>query len=132
MGSLLKLNNVTGVPYISIGTKPGQNTFDNVIQLFDERRNASTNNAGTGRKVGEARIYWYGVSDAPYEGNTTSWDLYLFDIQTYTDVYVSSVISDDDVIPLGSYVRGLSTGATGYLDSKRSPCLLYTSPSPRD
>jgi len=127
MGSLLKLNNVTGVPYISIGTKPGQNTFDNVIQLFDERRNTSTNNAGTGRKVGEARIYWYGVSDAPYEGNTTSWDLYLFDIQTYTDVYVSSVISvisGDEVIPLGSYVRGLSTGATGYLDSKRSPLCM--------
>ena len=130
MGSLLKVNNVTGVPYISIGTQAGQNTFDNVIELFDERRNTSTNNAGTGRKVGEARVYWYGVSDAAYEGDTTSWDLYLFDIQTYTDIYVSSNINDNDVIPLGSYVRGLSSGARGYIDSKRSPlCMSLTQTS---
>ena len=130
MGSLLKVNNVTGVPYISIGTQAGQNTYDNVIELFDERRNTSTNNAGTGRKIGEGRIYWYGVSDAPYEGATTDWDLYLFDIQTYTDIYVSSNISNNDVIPLGSYVRGLSSGAKGYIDSKRSPlCMSLTQTS---
>ena len=94
------------------------------------RKKYFTNNAGTGRKIGEARIYWYGVSDAAYEGDTTSWDLYLFDVQTYTDVYVSSNISDNNVIPLGSYVRGLSSGATGYLDSKRSPlCMSLTQTS---
>ena len=130
MGSLLKVNNVAGVPYISIGSQQGQNTFDNVIQLFDERRNVATNNAGTGRKIGEGRVYWYGVSDASYTGATTSWDLYLFDIQTYTDVYVSSNISENATIPLGSYVRGLSTGATGYIDSKRSPlCMSLTQTS---
>ena len=130
MGSLLKINNVTGVPYISIGTQEGQNNFDNVIELFDERRNTATTNAGTGRKIGEGRVYWYGVSDSAYQGATTSWDLYLFDIQTYTDVYVSSDISNNDVIPLGSYVRGLSSGATGYLDSKRSAvCMSLTQTS---
>ena len=130
MGSLIKVNNVTGVPYISIGTQAGQNTFDNVIELFDERRNVSTNNAGTGRKIGEARVYWYGVSDGAYQDATTSWDLYLFDIQTYTDIYVSSNINDNDVIPLGSYVRGLSSGARGYIDSKRSPlCMSLTQTS---
>ena len=130
MGSLLKVNNVTGVPYISIGTQAGQNTYDNVIELFDERRNTSTNNAGTGRKIGEGRVYWYGVSDAAYEGATTDWDLYLFDIQTYTDIYVSSDINDNNVIPLGSYVRGLSSGAKGYIDSKRSPlCMSLTQTS---
>lgn len=130
MGSLIKVNNVTGVPYISIGTQAGQNTFDNVIELFDERRNGSTNNAGTGRKIGEARVYWYGVSDGAYQDATTSWDLYLFDIQTYTDIYVSSNINDNDVIPLGSYVRGLSSGARGYIDSKRSPlCMSLTQTS---
>ena len=104
--------------------------FDNVIELFDERRNSGTNNAGTGRKIGEARVYWYGVSDGAYEGDTTSWDLYLFDIQTYTDIYVSSNINDNDVIPLGSYVRGLSSGARGYIDSKRSPlCMSLTQTS---
>ncbi len=130
MGSLLKVHNVTGVPYISIGTQAGQNTSDNVIELFDRIRNTATNNAGTGRKIGEARIYWYGVSDAAYEGATTNWDLYLFDVQTYTDVYVSSNISNNNVIPLGSYVRGLSSGATGYIDSKRSPlCMSLTQTS---
>ena len=115
MGSLLKVNNVYGVPYINIGAPTGSG--DNVISLYNRRRNTSTNNAGTGLKIGEARVYWYGVSDAPYSGASTEWDLYLFDIQTYTTLYLGKEYSTSEV-PLTSFVRGLSSGATGYLASK--------------
>ena len=79
MGSLLKVNNVFGTPYLNIGAATGSG--DNTISLFNRRRNTSTTNAGTGLKIGEARVYWYGVSDAPYTGASTQWDLYLYDIQ---------------------------------------------------
>jgi len=115
MGSLLKVNNVFGVPYLNIGAPVGSGS--NVISLYNRRRNTSTTNAGTGLKIGEARVYWYGVSDAPYSGATTEWDLYLYDIQTYTTLYLGKEYSTSDV-PLTSFVRGLSSGATGYLASK--------------
>ena len=121
MGSLLKVNNVTGVPFINIGAAVSgtQTTQVNVVQLFNRLRNTSTTNAGTGLKIGEARLYWYGVSDAPYTGDTTEWDLYLFDVQTYTDLYLAKSYSLSEV-PLGSYVRGLSSDATGYVAAKRN------------
>lgn len=115
MGSLLKVNNVYGVPYINIGDPSGSGT--NIIGLYNKRRNTSVTNAGTGRKIGEARVYWYGVSDAPYFNAATEWDLYLFDIQTYTILSLSRDISLSEA-PLTSYVRGLNSGATGYLAEK--------------
>jgi len=115
MGSLLKVNNVYGVPYINIGDPISGGT--NVVDLYNRRRNTSTTNAGTGTKIGEARIYWYGVSDAPYTGASTEWDLYLFDVQTYTNLYLSREISILEA-PATSFVRGLSSGATGYVVSK--------------
>ena len=121
MGSLLKVNNVLGVPFINIGAAVSgtQTTQANVVHLFNRLRNTATTNAGTGLKIGEARLYWYGVSDAPYTGDTTEWDLYLFDVQTYTDLYLARGYSLTEV-PLGSYVRGLSSNATGYVAEKRN------------
>jgi Domain of unknown function (DUF4815) len=125
MGSLLKVNNVHGVPYLNIGSSQSgsQTTQANIIELYNRRRDASGDGPGTpgggGSKIGEARVYWYGVSDAPYTGDSTTWDLYLFDVQTYTTLYLAKEFSTTEV-PLTSFVRGLSSGATGYLASK--PC----------
>ena len=125
LGSLVKVNNVHGTPYINIGdTAAGGSgsTNTNIIELYGERRNAGGNtnttnasNAGLTTKVGEARVYWFGVSDAPYEGNSTDWDLYLYDIQTYVKLTLANSYNQTDQVPLTSYVRGLSSGATGYL-----------------
>jgi len=115
MGSLLKVNNVLGVPYFNIGAPVGSG--DNTISLYNRRRNTSITNAGTGLKIGEARVYWYGVSDASYSNAATEWDLYLFDVQTYTTLYLGKEYSTSEV-PLTSFVRGLSSGATGYLSEK--------------
>ena len=125
LGSLIKVNNVHGTPYINIGgTAAGGGTNTNVIELYGERRNGAGNtnvtnasNAGLTTKVGEARVYWFGVSDAPYEGNQTEWDLYLYDIQTFTVLTLANTYNQTAQVPLTSYFRGLSSGATGYLSA---------------
>jgi len=125
MGSLLKVNNVYGVPYINIGASSSgaQTTQANIIELYNRRRDGAgtggtvANASGLGTKIGEARVYWYGVADAPYTANNTEWDLYLFDVQTYTTLYLGRSYTTTEV-PLTSFVRGLSSGATGYLAAK--------------
>ena len=117
MGSLLKVNNVFGTPYINIGNAAGSGS--NIISLYNKLRNTSNNTTigNNAIKIGEARVYWYGVSDAPYSGATTAWDLYLYDIQTYTTLTLGKAYTNTEV-PLTSIVRGLSSGATGYIESK--------------
>jgi len=114
MGSLLKVNNVYGVPFINIGDVPNANPEDNIIQLFSQRRNTAVNNAGTGTRVGSARVYWFGLENNTYTDASTQWDLYLFDIQTYTQLQLTTTLTPADT-PIGSFVRGLSSGSTGYI-----------------
>ena len=121
MGSLLKVNNVYGTPYINIGDPAsGGATNTNIIELYNGRRDGGgtggtvASAGGLGTKVGEARVYWFGVSDAPYANNATEWDLYLYDVQTYTKLNLTSAFNSTEV-PLTSFVRGLSSGATGYV-----------------
>ena len=112
MGSLLRVNNVFGTPYINLGGTAGSN----VIELYNQRRDNSTivngDAAGTGLKIGEARVYSFGVTDASYSGASTEFDLHLYDIQTYTTLEVSNI---DTTQVKGARVRGLSSGAIGYL-----------------
>ena len=123
MGGLLKVNNVFGVPYINIGNSisGAQTTQSNIIELYNRRRDSDGSAAGTigggGTKIGQARIYWYGLADSEYVADYTEWELYLFDIQTYTTLYLSKDYSTIDV-PVSSYFRGLSSGATGYFAEK--------------
>ena len=56
MGSLLRVNNAQGTPFINIG-----GTNANTIQLFNGRK--GTTNAGGGINIGDARVYSYAVTD---------------------------------------------------------------------
>jgi len=106
-GSRLTINNVYGTPMV------GVNTGGNTVQLFNVRRGS----AGTGStSIGYARVYSYSLTDASYENNSTNWDLYLFDIQTYTRLVINSTLSNGEC-PGGSYIKGLSSGASGYVTS---------------
>jgi hypothetical protein len=116
MGNLLKINNVYGTPIIGLS-----NT--NTVKLYNRRRNTSTTNAGTGTNIGDARIYSFSVSDAPYSNATTEWDLYLFDVQTYTTLTLSLSITGTEC-PETSYIRGLSSGASGYVVSNPNSTLV--------
>ena len=111
MGSLIKVNNVSGAPFISLG---GANS--NVVKLYNQRRGSTSNTAIQGQEIGEARVYSWGVSDAPYTGATTDWDLHLYDIQTFTILKCTDI---NITISQGERVRGLASGAIGYLAKNR-------------
>jgi hypothetical protein len=102
MGNLVKLNHVVGIP-----------KFKDSVQLYDQRRNNT--GAGIGTQIGEARVYTLKpesqVSIALTD--TTIYDCYLYDIQTYTRLELNSSLSAGD-LPDTSYIKGLSSGATGY------------------
>ena len=109
MGSLLRVNNVQGTPLIKLG---GQTTGvnGNVIKLQNSRKGGS--NAAAGLEIGQARVYNYSATDAPYTGSTTQFDLYLYDLQTYTILTLGSI---PNALPAGTRVRGLSSGSVGFL-----------------
>ena len=111
MGSILKVNNAIGSPLLDVGGD------SSVIELYNQRK-GSTNDKN-GLKIGEARVYNYAVSDTPYQNNTTSWDLHMFDIQTYTNIRISNGVNqtflETTLAPTGSRVRGRSSGAIGYV-----------------
>ena len=98
MGNLLKVNNVSGQPQ-----------FRKTIELYDSL-------GSTGTKIGDARLYSIHLSDGSYTGASTQWNAYLYDIQTYTKLTLSLGASVSE-IPNTTYVKGLSSGATGYIVS---------------
>ena len=118
MGNLIQVDNVHGVPYVSVG----DNTGNNVIKLFKSRRNNTNNSgnitSGSGLEVGQARVYAF-QPDTTTGGNRGAdrYDLYLFDVQTYTVLHTTAREGTLNIssVPVGSYVKGLRSGATGYL-----------------
>jgi hypothetical protein len=95
MGNILRVNTVSGTPRQRY-----------VINLNDQL-------GGIGSTIGNARVYNFSLTDASYSGNATNWDLYLYDIQTYTSITLNSAISDTE-LPATSFVTGKSSGASGF------------------
>ena len=101
MGNLVKINHVTGVPQ-----------FKSSVQLFDRRR--AGGGGGQGNQIGEARVYAVKAETAVGIVTASStFDCYLYDVQTYTRLNVNSNLSGAE-LPESSYIKGLSSGATGY------------------
>ena len=120
MGTILRVNNVFGAPV------PNINYDTKVVEFYNQRTNSNT--AGTGELIGEARVYSFSVSDASYSGDTSEWDLHLFDMQTFTRLELNQDVSNS-LFPLeAAYVRGLSSGATGYMvhPNNNSPIVKLT------
>ena len=103
MGNLIRINNVTGSP----------NQKGTVF--FQGRRKDSTTVA-TGSTIGSARIYTINVTDAAHTNQTTNWDLYLYDVQTFTEITLNQALTSLE-LPTSSFIKGKSSGATGYVSS---------------
>jgi len=101
MGNLLRINNIFG--------SPKQNQ---TVELHSDRR-SSSGEPSSSTKVGDARVYNFRLTDSAYTGNTTNWDLYLYDIQTYTKLVLNQSLSSVE-LPSTSFVKGKSSGASGY------------------
>jgi hypothetical protein len=100
MGNYLRVNNVEGSP-----------SFRDVIDLYDSRKTSNT--VGSGTKIGEARLYNISLTDERYSGPSSSWDLYLYDIQTYTKLTLNQPVSSAE-LPKSAHIKGKSSGATGF------------------
>lgn len=100
MGNLLRVNNTSGSP-----------KFNASIELYDKRKNSTTSPNGT--KIGDARVYTLNLTDAAYSNESTKWDLYLYDIQTYTKIILNSTVSSSE-LKKTSFIKGKSSDASGY------------------
>jgi len=118
MGTRLKINNVFGAPKISINEQ-------SIVKLHRHRRNvgAGITNAGSGELIGEARVYAFNLADQPYLNNASSWDLYLYDVQTYTKLTLNTSISSN-ILPNTSFIKGLNSGATGFVTTHDSTAVV--------
>jgi hypothetical protein len=106
MGNIVRVNNVSG--------GPKQKTS---VELYNQRKNSTTSSTGT--KIGDARVYTFNLTDASYQNQSTGWDLYLYDIQTYTQITLNQSLSASE-LPQTSYIKGKSSGASGYAVSAGS------------
>ena len=110
MGNLLRVNNVQGTPMIRLG---GGNA--NVIKLLKSRKlgtGGAVNVDQPNQQIGEARVYHYAVTDASYSDSNTQFDLFLYDIQTFTILKCSSFTASNVI--QGARIRGKASGASGY------------------
>ena len=103
LGSTLRVNNISGVPL-----------YKTTIDLYNQRKGTSV---PTGNKIGDARVYLFNLNDSSSSGinssPSTKWGLYLYDVQTYTQLTLNQSVTNTD-LPATSYVKGQSSGASGY------------------
>lgn len=104
MGNLIVLNNVSGSPAIGLN-----NNYE--VTFFNSRK--YNNISGAGTTIGKARVYSFGLSDNSYENESSKWNLYVYDLQTYTNIITNTDVTDE--VSKSSFVRGLSSGASGYV-----------------
>ena len=95
MGNVLRVNNVTGLAKVR-----------ETIALYSQF-------GCVGEQIGEARVYSFNLTDSPYADATTSWDLRLYDIQTYTRLTLNQSVAASE-IKESFFVKGKSSGATGF------------------
>lgn len=116
IGRKIIVNNVFGSIPVGFGTT-------SQVSLYSDR----TSNVGTssGSKIGIARVYDFKLKNAEYSNSTTQFELFLYDIQTYTKLTLNSTLTS---LSAPAFIEGKSSGAFGYLASNvsnSSELILY-------
>ena len=101
--SKIKVNRVFGAPFVGMGV-------NHVVSLRNQRT-GSSHAAAAGTEIGVARVYDYKLESAGYSGVTSVYELFLWDIQTFTTLTVNSGLTAVD----GSLIEGQRSGARGHL-----------------
>tara|TARA_A100001201_G_scaffold116449_1_gene100099 strand:- start:4777 stop:12153 length:7377 start_codon:yes stop_codon:yes gene_type:complete len=96
VGYLFRVNNVTRTPILR-----------EQIELHSVLKADGTS------KIGYARAYTFNLTDSAYEDASTSWDLRVYDIQTFTKLTLNNSISLEESF----HIKGKFSGATGYVDA---------------
>jgi len=105
-GPTYTLNRVYGSPSLGISTSY-------TLSLRDDRV-GSTQTSAPGKEIGLARVYDFALESGSYNTSTPNaneWDISLYDIQTYTQISLNEPIT----LTTPTYIKGKSSGATGFL-----------------
>ena len=108
-GNKFQINNVNGTPKLGIN-------INNAITLSNQRKTTANATSITGTTIGTAKVYAFENTDAAYSGASTKFDLYLFDVQTFTSLVLNTAVSSTE-LPDTAFVEGLSSGASGFAKS---------------
>jgi hypothetical protein len=104
-GNLLRVNNVYGGASVGLATT-------GYVDLRSHR--LGSNKAATaGQSVGRARVYDYKGTNTEYLNKSSQFDLYLYDVQTDTEITLNQSLS----ISTPALIEGKNSGARGYLRS---------------
>ena len=106
--SKIKVNRVFGAPFVGMGV-------NHVVSLRNQRT-GSSHAAASGSEIGVARVYDYKLESAGYSGVTSVYELFLWDIQTFTTLTINSALTAIE----GSLIEGLRSGARGHLKTAAS------------
>ena len=104
--SSIKVNRVYGTPFVGLGQDNNKR-----LQLRNQRI-GSAHGTGTGTMIGNARLYDYKLDSGSYEGVTTEYELFLWDIDMFTVVGLNGNLTAGD----GSLIEGQRSGARGFLN----------------
>jgi len=107
-GPTLNLNRVSGSATIGINTSL-------TLSLRDQRVGVNSL-ASSGKEIGIARIYDFVLEGGSYDTafpNLNTWDLSLFDVQTYAEITLNEPIT----LSTSTLIKGESSGAKGFLRS---------------
>ena len=101
MGNNIIVNNLSGQPQ-----------YRGVIDLYGELQQGT----GVVGVIGKARVY--SVTPRTYQtnGQASTWNVRLYDIQMYDRIALNDTLASSG-ITTGYYVRGKNSGAQGYSDS---------------
>lgn len=105
----VSVNNIYGTPRVAI-------TTSDVIQLSDSRVDNASPSTLPGNQIGVARIYDFYSADSKYVDDETKFECYIYDIETFTSLTISSNIT----LNAPAKIQGNSSGASGYLYSNVS------------
>ena len=102
VGNLFRVNNVTHTPELR-----------KTVNLYGAlgQGNVDLSPGSPLAAIGIARVYSFNLTDSPYTNESTSWDLRLYDIQTYTVLTVNSDIN----VSAGDHIKGKYSGASGFV-----------------
>ena len=111
----IKVNRAWGAPYVGLGV-------NHKVQLRSQR-SGSTQSSAAGSDIGRARVYDYKLEAAGYTGDSSVYELLLWDISLFTTI----VVNDPGLTAVeGSLIEGQRTGARGYLRSAASGATSLT------
>jgi hypothetical protein len=103
VGNRLNLNRVSGSPIVGFGTTA-------FLSLRSERL-GTDKLLSPGQEIGKARCYDFKLKDSVYSNDTTEFETFLYDIDTYTQVSIGSSIT----LSTPALIEGNSSGSKGYL-----------------